>query len=117
VTVPLPPIYADENVSGILVRALKRLGWDVSRAIDTHPSGTDDQTHFQEAVKQDRVLLSNDQDMVVIAAEWQAQGRSFPGVIYFSPKRFASIGDVIRALQALAAKLREQPLAHRVAFL
>ena len=112
-----PPLYTDENVSGILIRALQRLGWDVVRAIDTHPAGTEDEVHFQTATDQGRVLVSHDTDMLVLAARWQTDGRDFPGLIYSAPDKFATAGEAIRAIQAAVADQDENPLAKRVHFL
>ena len=112
-----PSLYADENVRGTVVEALRRLGWDVTRAVDVHPQGTDDEVHFQTAVDQDRVLISHDTDMLVIAARWQAEGKPFPGLIYCHPAKFAVVGEALRALKAAVADQDERPLLSRVHYL
>jgi len=45
------PLYTDADVHGPLVKALKRAGWDVVRAIDELPEGEEDPPHFERAVE------------------------------------------------------------------
>ncbi len=97
--------------------ALRRLGWDLTRAIDTHPKGTDDETHFQTAVDQRRILVSHDRDMLAIASRWQAEGKAFPGLIYCRPTKFAVVGDALRALKAAVADQDARPFQGRVHYL
>lgn len=111
------PLYADEGVDGAVVRGLRRLGWDVIRAIDTHPPGTSDEVHFKSAANMGRVLVSNDQDMLAIAARWHHGRRTFSGLIYWIPNKYERVGDVLRALAAAATEAETNPLRARVKFL
>lgn len=63
-TATRPPLYADENVDGCLLRALERLGWDVARAAVRFPAGTADEVHFAAAAEASRLLFSHDADML-----------------------------------------------------
>ena len=49
------PLYTDADIHGPLVEALVQEGWDVLRAIDRFPEGTNDYVHFDEAVRLGRV--------------------------------------------------------------
>ena len=64
------PLYTDADVHGPLILALRPRGWDLIRAIDLYPPGTADAVHFDRAARENRVLISNDQDMEVIANRW-----------------------------------------------
>ena len=75
------PLYTDADVHGPLIDALRARGWDVVRAIELYLQGTADDTHFDGAAKESRVLVSNDKDMEVIANRWLAEGRPFRGLI------------------------------------
>jgi len=55
------PIYTDADVRGPLIKALRKLGWDIVRAIDLYPEKTVDPVHFERAVEMGRVLVSNDE--------------------------------------------------------
>ena len=112
-----PPLYADEAVDGAVVRGLRRLGWDVLRAIDVHPAGTSDEVHFQSAAKMGRLLVSNDQDMLIIAARRQRDGIEFPGLLFWVPGKYQRVGDILRAFGAAAAQEESNPAHGRVKFL
>ncbi len=99
-------IYADENVDGRLVAALRRLGWDVVRALDLFPPATDDHVHFAAAAARGRAILTQDQDMLVLAAAWAKSERGFIGVVFITPGSSRTIGEVCRDLTALAAQGR-----------
>lgn len=56
-------LYTDADVHGPLVEALSSRGWDVLRAVDPFPEGTDDVVHFERAAQLGRVMVSNDRDV------------------------------------------------------
>ena len=112
-----PPLYTDEGVDGAAVRGLRRLGWDVVRAIDVHPVGTSDAVHFNSAAEMGRLLVSNDQDMLKIAARRQRDGVEFPGLIFWVPGRYERVGDILRAFSAAAAQAESNPARGWVKFL
>ena len=75
------PLYTDADVHGPLIDALRAHGWHVVRAVDLYPQGTSDAVHFEHAAKENRVLVSNDTDMEVLANRCLAEGRPFRGLI------------------------------------
>ena len=111
-----PALYADENIEGALVRALRRMGWDVRRGIDAHPPGTTDEVHFAEAADLQRILLSHDTDMLNIAVRWQSEGREFAGLIFLATRKYRDIRSMLRALRALSAEFTEKPPENRILF-
>jgi predicted nuclease of predicted toxin-antitoxin system len=86
------PLYTDADVHGPLTTALREHGWDVVRAIDLYPEGTADTVHFERAASQNRVLISNDRDMEVIANRWLAEGRPFRGLILWPQQHYQRMG-------------------------
>lgn len=111
-----PALYADENIEGALVRALRRMGWDVLRGIDVHPAGTVDEVHFSEAAHLHRVLLSHDTDMLGITVRWQSEGRGFAGLIFLATRKYRDVRSMLRALRALSAGFSETPPDNRILF-
>jgi predicted nuclease of predicted toxin-antitoxin system len=85
------PLYTDADVHGPLILALRRRGWDVIRAIDLYPPGTADVVHFERAARENRVLISNDQDM---ANRWLADGRPFRGLIIARPTDSTDVSGI-----------------------
>lgn len=96
-------VYADENVYGPVLVGLRRRGWDVLRAVDVRPGERDDEAHLIEAATRGRVLVTNDADLLGIARRWMTQGRSFPGLVYWSQDKYgtSNVGDVIEKLEAI----------------
>ena len=69
------PIFADACFNGILVDALIRTGWDVRRAIDVFPQGTNDPALFEWAAQEKRVFVTNDGPLERMALAWVREGR------------------------------------------
>ena len=109
------PLYLDADIHGPVVEpvveGLLRAGWDVVRAVDRYPQGTDDLVHFERAARDGRVVVSNDSDIRVIAEGWLAGGRSFRGLVWWPRRQYArmSAGDILTFFEDLA--LREDPFA------
>jgi hypothetical protein len=43
-----------------LIKALPERGWDIVRAIDVGPEGTEDKVHFEYAAGENRIFVAND---------------------------------------------------------
>jgi hypothetical protein len=52
------PLYTDADTHGPVVEGLRQRGWDILRAIDRFPERTSGLTHFEEAARLGRVLIS-----------------------------------------------------------
>lgn len=100
------PLYLDADIHGPVVQGLIAAGWDVVRAVDLFPEGTDDVVHFARAAQERRVLVSNDSDMRVIAENWLREGRPYIGLVWWPRRQYArmSAGDILRAFEDLAAR-------------
>lgn len=91
-------LYTDEHVPLAVIRALRRVGHDVTRARAVFPEGTSDESHFERAIGDRRVLLTQDSDFLALSARILAEGRHYPGVVYW-PQGVYSIGQVIGRLK------------------
>jgi predicted nuclease of predicted toxin-antitoxin system len=98
------PLYTDADVKGALIEALRQGGWDVVRAIDTFPDGTDDHVHFDYAAKENRVLVTNDQPLQAIANRWLRDGSSFKGVVTWPQEHYKkmTVGHIVSEFEKLA---------------
>lgn len=105
------PLYTDADVRGQLIKGLKKLGWDVLRAIEAFPEKTPDLTHFERAVALGRVLVTNDEDQDIIADQWYRAGKPFPGVVAWRQKIYAqtSNSQILEYFENLA--LQDNPFA------
>ena len=91
-------LYTDEHIPLAVVRALRRAGHDVARAREIFPEGTSDDTHFERAIRDRRVLLSQDADFLALSARILADGGHHLGVVYW-PQGVYTIGQVVRKLK------------------
>jgi hypothetical protein len=64
----------------------------------------------------DRVLFSQDDDLLAIADAWLREGRPFAGVIYAHQLR-VTVGQAVRDLELMATVLEPAEMRSRVAFL
>jgi hypothetical protein len=108
-------VFTDNHVQQAVVDGLRADGWDVVRAIDVFPERTVDAVLLEHAAKEGRVFVSNDEDLLAIAAAWLDAGRSFPGLVYWHEDDYAvmTTGEILSAFEALARKL---PFAYPVHF-
>ena len=99
-------LYIDADVDGPLVHALRSAGWDLVRAIDLYPEGTSDPVHFARARAEERVLVSNDRDMRVLAEVALARQEGFPGLVWWSHRLYSrkTHGQLVAAFELIAAE-------------
>jgi len=99
------PLLTDNHVRQQIVEGLRVRGWDVVRAIDAFPEGTDDEVLFEYAAKQRRVFVSSDEPAQEIPKRWLREGRGFRGMACWPQKHHQRMtdGDFIAALEELAA--------------
>lgn len=100
------PLYTDADIRGSLVKGLRRRGWDVVRAVEMFPEGTEDEVHFARAAELGRVFVMNDRPLKRIVNRWLQEGRRFTGVVTWLQvhNRRMSDGDLLRKFEDLAAK-------------
>lgn len=108
-------VMTDNHVQQAVVDGLQRAGWDVVRSIDVFPERTPDPMLFERAAEEGRVFVTNDEDLLAIAAAWLEARRSFPGLVYWHEDDYAAMttGEILRAFDALAARY---PFAYPIRF-
>ena len=85
--------HLDENVSRAIAQGLKRTGIDVTSAKDVKLIGKSDLDHLIFAKTEQRVLVTHDDDLLVLAH----QGYEHFGITYCR-KDSRSVGEIIRLL-------------------
>jgi predicted nuclease of predicted toxin-antitoxin system len=96
---------ADESCAGVVVRALREAGHDVV-AIAEVARGASDEQVLERAVKERRVLITEDLDFGRLV---YAHGRSTAGVLlvrFHSHARSAKTATVMEAVAKLGARLQ-----------
>jgi predicted nuclease of predicted toxin-antitoxin system len=109
-------LYMDEHVPRAITAGLRIRGVDVVTAQE------DDRRHIADAVllaratDLQRVLFSQDEDLLAEATRCQEQGISFAGVVYAHQLRI-TIGMCVQDLELIAKAAEPEELANRVEYL
>jgi predicted nuclease of predicted toxin-antitoxin system len=88
--------FTDEHVATAIARGLDKRGVDVLTVAEAGLLGSDDTDLLAFAQDEQRVIVTQDQDFLRIAARED----DHPGIVYVSHGR--SIGEMIRLLDLLA---------------
>lgn len=109
-------VYMDVHVPEAITEALRRRSIDVLTSQEDGTRESSDDMLFQRAVDLGRLLFTQDEDFLTIAAEWQQYGRAFPGVVYAHQDQTA-IGRTIDDLELLLTCSEADELENRVVYL
>lgn len=76
------PIYMDVHVPFAITAGLRRRGVHVLTSQDDESILFPDDQLLERATELNRVLFSQDDDMLALASQWQHEGKTSSGVIY-----------------------------------
>jgi predicted nuclease of predicted toxin-antitoxin system len=74
-------IYMDAHVPSAITEGLRRCGVEVMTCQEDGSDKLPDDKLLERATQLGRVLFSQDDDLLKLAAKWQATGKEFHGVI------------------------------------
>lgn len=106
----------DVHVPIAITEGLRRRGIDVLTSQEDGTREVDDESLLARARELDRVLFSQDQDLLRIANTWQSSGRPFAGFV-FAQQRQINIGLCIEDLELLAQCCTSSEITDCVYFL
>jgi hypothetical protein len=89
--------YANEHVLAAVVEALRKRGMDVITVQERGREGADDAGLLVEAMKDQRVMITNDQDFLILAAERSKRGEIFAPILFW-PQQRRRIGEIVRSI-------------------
>src|SRR5947209_8662554 len=107
--------YMDVHVPAAITEGLRRRGIDVLTSQEDKTRQVDDDMLLQRATDLDRLLFSQDEDLLQIAHQWQTEGRRFAGLV-FAHQQGASIGRCIEDLELIALCCSSQEVADGMLF-
>ncbi len=110
------PLYMDVHVPSAVTEGLRRRGVDVLTSQEDGTREADDEALLQRATELGRALFTQDNDLLMIASQWQQQAREFGGVIC-SHQLGAGIGSVVEDLELISAGSTQDELRNRVIYL
>lgn len=102
--------YTDEHVSRAVVGALRARGADVRTVVEAGLLGASDAEHLAYAARERRVLFTQDDDFLRLAAS-----HAHAGIVY-APQR-TPVGEVVRGLTLIFHVLTADEMAGRIEFL
>lgn len=108
--------YFDEHVPRAVMLGLRLRSVDVLTAQEDGAAGRNDPEMLDRATALDRVLFSQDADLLREAANRQAAQDRFAGVIYAHPLE-VTIGRLVSDLELIASAASPVDLENRVLFL
>ena len=106
----------DVHVPFAVTAALRLRGVDVLTAQGDSAGGFDDRMLLDHALVLRRVLVTQDTDLLIEAAQRQQSGIPFAGVIY-APQMEITIGQLVRELELIARASDIEDWANWVEFL
>ncbi|HLF79362.1 MAG TPA: DUF5615 family PIN-like protein [Dehalococcoidia bacterium] len=111
-------IYHDEDSLRIaLIQALRRAGFDCLTVNEAEMRGRSDEEQLAFATAERRVIYTrNTRDFRLLDTQWQETGRRHSGIIVLH-KYPTSIGDELRAFQAMGARFSAEDMKNRLEFL
>jgi Domain of unknown function (DUF5615) len=116
VTVVGVALYMDHHVPSAVTAGLRHRAVDVLTAYEDGMAAGADESLLQRATVLGRSVFTQDEDFLVIAAEWQRIARSFSGVIFGSQESL-SIGQAIQDLELIAKACEPKQMRNGVQFI
>ncbi len=104
--------HLDEHVPHAVADGLRRLGIDVTTTTDVGLLGAEDADHIAFGLAQCRVIFTEDDDFLALAAA----GVAHAGLGYCR-QNTRTIGDIIRALELIWEVYEPDELTNRIEFI
>lgn len=108
--------YLDVHVPVAIAEGLRLRGIDVLTSQDDGTRRSSDEDLLWQATKYGRILVTQDEDLLDIAAAWQAASWEFAGIV-FAPQEPASIGRYVDDLELIARCVELAEVENQVYFL
>lgn len=106
----------DVHVPTAVTHGLRLRGMDVLRAQEDGATRLPDEALLTRASQLGRLLFSQDEDLLAVAAERLARGEPFAGLV-FARQMDVSIGVCVRDLELICQALSSTEVANRVIYL
>lgn len=108
--------FFDHNVDLRITQGLRLRLIEVLTAAEDGSAAVDDEALMLRAAELERVVFSQDEDLLVIARKWQQAGQRFPGLAYAHQRRI-KIGQAVRDLELMGRALEPADMENRVEYL
>lgn len=109
-------LYMDVHVNAAITAGVRRRGIEALTAQEDGSRRLEDARLLDRATALQRVLFSQDEDLLAIARERQISGVFFAGLIY-GHQLAATIGKYVLDLELLCKVLDPEDMANRIEYL
>lgn len=109
-------LYMDQHVKSAVTRGLRMRGIDVLTIQEDGRSTAEDNEVLCRATELQRVVFTQDDDFLVIAADRQHRSEEFSGVVFAAQQRVTT-SQCINELELIAKILAPAEAANQVFFL
>lgn len=109
---PALRFHLDEHVNPAIADAWRIRGIDVTTTLEAGLTSASDDDQLAFAIRENRVLITHDQDFLVLAAK----GRPHLGIGYCH-QHTRTVGELIKALSLLAFCVEPAEIKDRIEFL
>ena len=109
-------LYMDVHVKAAITAGLRRRGIDVVTAQEDGGAHLEDMALLDRATALQRVLFSQDDDLLAIARQRQATGVFFAGLIY-GHQLAATVGKYVLDLEVVCQVLDPEEMTNRIEYL
>jgi hypothetical protein len=109
-------LYMDVHVKAAITAGLRRRGIDVMTAQEDGSTRLEDIELLDRATGLQRVLFSQDDDLLAIASARQTTGVLFAGLIY-GHQLAATVGKYVLDLNVVCQVLDPEDMANRIEYL
>ncbi len=109
-------LYMDHHVPRAITNGLRMRGVDVLTALEDQADQREDSDLLDRASALERVLFSQDDDLLAEATRRQTRGIAFFGVVY-GHQLHVSIGQCVRDLELIALLGTAEDVRNQVVFL
>ena len=109
-------LYMDVHVKAAITAGIRRRGINVVTAQEDRATRLEDAPLLDRATALERVLFSQDDDLLVIARARQIQGVFFAGLIY-GHQLAATIGKYVLDLEVICTVLDPEDMTNRIEYL
>ncbi len=109
-------LYIDEHVPRAITFGLRQRGVDVLTVQEDGRTGASDGDLMDRATELERVLFTQDDDLLTAATARQRAGALFSGVVYGHQLRL-TIGEAVEDLELVARAAEPTELMNSVLFL
>lgn len=109
-------LYMDVHVKATITAGLRRRGLDILTSQEDGTTRLEDAALLHRATALQRVLFSQDDDLLAIARSWHNTGLPFAGLIY-GHQLAATIEQYVLDLEVVCTVLDAEAMANHIEYL